>query len=115
MAEEEPEDLGEVVPTDRLSDVLEIFSRFEANGPARRDPDFFPGSRVAANAALARFDLEDAKSPKFNALAALHGDPHRIEDGVDGYLGLNFRNVGHLRDFVDDVNLDQGLESPDFV
>jgi hypothetical protein len=107
--------LGERVPTDRLSDVLEIFSWFEANGSARRDADFFPGPWVTTNAALARFDLEDAKSPKFNAFATLHGDSHRIEDGVDGYLGLNLCDVGHLRDFVDDVNLDQGLESPDFV
>ena len=56
-----------------------------------------------------------AAAASFNTLAALHGDPHRIEDGVDSYLGLNLRDVGHLRDFVDDVNLDQGLESPDFV
>ena len=106
---------GERVPTDRLSDVLEVFARFEANSPAGRNPDFFSRSWVAANAALARLHLEDAKSPKFNALATLHRDAHRVEDGVDSYLGLNLGDVGHLGNFVDDVNFYQWLESPSVV
>ena len=107
--------LGERVPTDRLSDVLEVFSRLEANCAAGRNPDFFPRPWVAANAAFAGLHLEDAESAKFNALATLHRDAHRIEDGVDSYLGLNLGDVGHLGHFVDDVDLDQCLESPDFV
>src|SRR5262245_19777996 len=112
MAEEQPGGLDERVPTDRLSDVLEVFSRLETNSPARWDPNFFSGAGIAAIAALARFDLEDAESSELDALTALHRDAHRIEDRFDGYLGLNLGDVGDLRDFVDDVNLDHCLESP---
>jgi hypothetical protein len=115
MAEAQPVGLGERVPTDRLSDVLEVFSRLEANCAPGRNPDFFPGPWVAANAALAGLHLKDAESAKFNALAALHRDAHRIEDGVDSYLGLNLGDVGHLGNFVDDVNFYQWLESPSVV
>jgi len=102
-------------PTDRLSDVLQVFAGFEANSSPWWDADFLPGSRISADAALAGLHLEHAEAAKFNALSALHRDSHRIEDSVDRYLGLNLGDVGHLRDFVDDVNLDQCLESPDFV
>jgi hypothetical protein len=115
MAEEQPVGLGEVVPTDRLSDVLEVFSRLEANSPAGRNPDFFSCPWVAANAALAGLHLKDAESPKFNALAALHRDAHRVEDGVDSYLGFNLGDVSHLGNFVDDVNFNHWLESPSVV
>src|SRR5207249_10834368 len=67
-------------PTDRLSDVLEVFAGFEANSPARRNADFLPSARVAADAALAWLHLEDAKAAKFNAFAALHRNPHGVED-----------------------------------
>src|SRR5689334_7962640 len=48
-----PGGLDELVPTDRLSDVLQVFARFEANGATGRNADFLTSSRVAANAALA--------------------------------------------------------------
>src|SRR5580765_2570133 len=115
MAKELPGGRGELVPTDRLSDVLEIFARLEANSPAWWNPDFLPGAWVAANAALAGLHLEDAESSKFNALATLHRDSHRIEDGIDSHLGFNLGDVGHLGHFVDDVDLDQCLESPGVV
>jgi len=115
MAEEQPGGRGERVPTDRLSDVLEVFAWLEANSTARRNPDFFPGSGIAANAALTRLYLKNAETPKFNALATLHRDSHRIENGVDSHLGFNLGDVGHLGHFVDDVDLDQCLESPGVV
>src|SRR5215475_4348831 len=115
MAEGQPVGLCERVPTDRLSDVLEVFSRLEANSPAGRNPDFLSGPRVTANAPLAGLHLEDAESAKFNAFAALHRNPHRIEDSVDSYLGLDLGNVSHLGNLVDDVNLNQWLESPSVV
>src|SRR5258706_10916366 len=90
----------------KLADVLEIFAGLEADRPARRNADFLAGARVAANAALARLHLEDAEATQLDALAALHGGPHRIEDGVDSNLGFDLGDVGDFRDFVDDVDLD---------
>src|SRR5262245_50084392 len=72
-----------------LADVLEIFTRLEPNGPARRNAHFFPGARIAADAALARLDLKDAEPTELDPLATLHGGPHRIEDRVDRHLGLH--------------------------
>src|SRR5213593_1354922 len=73
----------EGVPTKQLSDVLEVFARFETNGPAGRDAHFLAGARVASDAALARFHLEDSEPAQLDAFAALLGGPHRVEDRVD--------------------------------
>ena len=83
MANEQPVGLRERGPTDRLSDVLEIFSRFETNSSSRRDADFLAGSWIAADAALTRLHLEDAETPKLNALAALHRRAADKEEDVD--------------------------------
>src|SRR5262245_16311218 len=60
-AAEGPGGLDEGVPTDRLSDVLQVFARFEANGATGRNADFFTCSRVAANAALSGLHLKNAE------------------------------------------------------
>jgi hypothetical protein len=73
---------------------------------ARRNPNFLSGPRVTADAALARLHLENAESAQFDSFAALHRQAHRVEDGVDGDLGLDLGDVGHLGHLVDDVNLD---------
>jgi predicted AAA+ superfamily ATPase len=64
------------------------------------------GPRVAADAALPGLDLEDAEPAQLDALAALHGGPHRVEDGVDSHLSFDLGDVGDPRHFVDDVDLD---------
>src|SRR3990170_3314133 len=66
-----------------LSDVLEVFARLEPNRPARRNADFLARPGVPADAPLTRLDLKDAKPAKLDALAPLHGGPHRIEDRVN--------------------------------
>src|SRR5258708_26124487 len=93
-------------PPVRLSDVLQIFAGLETNGPSGRDAYFFPGSRVTADAALARLDLKDPEPAQLDPLAALHGGPHRIEDRVDGHLSFDFGDVRDFRNLVDDVDLD---------
>src|SRR5262249_34959671 len=93
-------------PTNRLSDVLEVFTRLEADRATWRDAHFFARPWIAADAALPRLHLEHAEPAQLDALAALHGDPHRIEDGVDRHLGFYLGNVGYFRHFVDDVDLD---------
>ena len=89
-----------------LTDILEVFTGLEADSPPRRDADFLSGAGVATDAALARFHLEHAKSAKFDTIAALHGEPHRIKYGVDRNLGLDLGDVGDFRNFVDDIDLD---------
>src|SRR2546423_14485752 len=89
-----------------LADVLQIFAGFEPDRAPGRNADFLAGPRVAADAALARLHLEDPESAQLDALAALHGDSHRVEDGVDCHLGFDFGDVGNLRHFVHDVDLD---------
>src|SRR5437764_13945196 len=86
-------------PTRRLSDVLQIFTGLEADRASRRDAHFLAGAGIAADTALARLDLEDAESAKLDAFAALHGNPHGVEHGVDGYLGFDLGNVGGFRHF----------------
>src|SRR5262249_30232380 len=93
-------------PTNRLSDVRQIFTGLEADRPARRDADFFSGPGVAADAALARLHLEDTEPAKLDSLAALHGDSHRVEHRVDRHLGLDLGDIGDFRHFVDDVDFD---------
>src|SRR5581483_665539 len=97
---------------DRLSDVLEVFTRLEPDRAARRDADFLARSRIAPDAALAGLDLEYPEAAQLDALAALHGDPHRVEHRVDRHLGLDLGDVGDARDFVHDVDLDHCLGSP---
>ena len=89
----------------RLADVLQVFARLEPDGPTRRDTHFLAGPRVTADSTLARLDLEDAKAPKLDAIAALHRQPHGVEDSVDRHLSLDLGDVGDFRDFVDDVDL----------
>src|SRR5205809_5778059 len=81
-------------PPKRLSDVLQIFTGLETDGASRRDAHFLARARIAADAALARLHLENAESAELDSLAALHGDPHRVEDRVDGHLGLDLGDVG---------------------
>src|SRR5262245_34993792 len=84
-----------------LADVLKIFARLEPDCPARRNAHFFSGARVAADAALARLHLKDTEPTELDTFAALHGGPHRIEDRVNGHLGLHLGDVRDFRHFVD--------------
>ena len=40
------------------------------------------------------------------SLAALHGQPHRVEHRIDRHFGFHLGDVGDLRDLVDNVDLD---------
>jgi hypothetical protein len=72
-------------------DVLQFLAGLEADGAPGRDAYFLAGSRIPADAALARLHLEDAKASQLNAFATLHRMPHRFEDSVNRQLGLDFR------------------------
>ena len=84
-------------------DGLQVLAGLEPNGLAGWDGNLFPRPGVAADSGLARFDIEDAESPKLNPIVALKRALHRIEHGVNGSLGLASGNSGPLHDMVDDV------------
>src|SRR5437879_2877060 len=86
-----------------LSDVLQVLTRLESNGPARRNPYFLAGPRIAPDAPLAGLYLEDPKPAQFDPLAPLHRGTHRVEHGIDRHLSLDFGDVGGFRHSVDDV------------
>src|SRR5215510_9498002 len=89
-----------------LPDILQVFAGLESNGSTGRDAYFLAGPRVASDAALARLHLEHAEPAQFDSIAALHREPHGVEHRVDRHLGFHLRDVGDLRDLVDDIDLD---------
>src|SRR3954453_12885401 len=81
----------------KLADILQVFARFEADRASRRNADFLAGPWVAADAALARLDLEDAEAAQLDALAPLHGGPHRVEHPIAAHLSFPLGKVGNFR------------------
>src|SRR5262245_5268929 len=61
---------------DLLAQVLEVLARLEADRAPGRDADLLSRPRVAADAPLAGFDLEHAKTAQLDALAPHHGRLH---------------------------------------
>src|SRR5262245_44619174 len=96
----------------RLTDVLQVFAGLEADSAPGRDTNFLTSAWVAADAALARLHLEHAETAQLNPVAPLHRHSHRVEHRVYSYLGLDFGDVGDLRNLVNDVDLDHPLAAP---
>jgi hypothetical protein len=82
---------------------LQFLARFESNGFTLRNGHLRAGARVAAYAALARLNYENAEPAKLNALTAFHSLFHSFKKSFNGDLGLHFRNAGFFRDVVNDV------------
>src|SRR4030095_34100 len=85
---------------------LQFLARFESNGFTLRNGHLRAGARIAAYAALARLNHENAEPAKLNALAAFHSLFHSFKKSFDSDLGLHFRNAGFFRDVVNDVKFD---------
>src|SRR4029077_9831446 len=96
----------------RLTKILEVLAGLETDGATGWDTDFLTSARVAADTALARLHLEHTETAQLNPVASLHRHSHRVEHRIDSYLGLDFGDVGDLRDFVNDVDLDHPLAAP---
>jgi len=88
---------------------LQFLAGLEPDCLARRDGDLGAGARVAADAGLARADIEDAEAAQFNALAVGQGPLHALENCFHGHLGLGLGDAGFVYDFVNNVELDHGL------
>jgi hypothetical protein len=85
---------------------LELFARFEADGFAGRDADFFAGARVATDAGFARLDAEDAEAAELDSLAATESLFQGIENGFDGLLGFGAADESFGNNRIHDVQLD---------
>jgi len=90
-----------------LIQQVQFFAGFEAHSLAGGNADLGSGTRVAANAGLARLDGEDAKATELNAVACDEGLLHAFEDGVNGSLRLGSRKPGPLDDSLDEILFDQ--------
>src|ERR1700733_13824473 len=74
------------------SDRLQFLAGFEAHRFTGRDIHFLTGARIAPDAGLARLDVEHAKAPEFDTLAATEGILQRTKDRFHGLLGLSARH-----------------------
>jgi hypothetical protein len=94
---------------------LKLFAGFEANCFPRRDVCDFTCAGVAAHAALAGLDYENAEPAKLYALSALQSVLHGLEQSLDCDFGLNLRNasfIGYLIDYVELYHVHLRLTSP---
>src|SRR5579883_31534 len=90
---------------------LQLLAGLEAHGLSWGNRNLRAGARIAPDAGLARFDVEDAETPQFDAVALFESFLHRLEYGLHRHFGLRFRDAGPVDDLVDDVQLDQNASS----
>jgi hypothetical protein len=82
---------------------LKLFPGFESDCLSGRNVGDLSGSWVSTDAALSWLYDEHAEAAQFNSLAALKRFFHRLEQRLDGYLGLDFGNsslIGNLIDYI---------------
>ena len=87
--------------------IPEVFSRLEPYDPAGADERFPARLRVAPHAGVLIPHPEGTEPPQRDGLAPRKGFPDGVEDGIDGFFGLDLaeaRIVGHE---VDDIDLPQ--------
>ena len=93
----------------RLLQGLQFLAGLETNCFAGRNRDLRARARIASDAGFARLDGEHAETAKFNAVALFERALHFSEDGLDGHFGLRLGDSRLIDNFVDDIELDQGV------
>jgi hypothetical protein len=89
----------------RSGKSLEFLAGLEADGFAGRNADLLAGAGIAADAGLARLDVEDAEAAKLDALSAAESVLHGLENGFNRLFGFASGNIGLCHDGIDDVEL----------
>jgi len=84
---------------------LQFFSGFETHSFAGRYADFLPGARVAADAGLARADVEHAEAAQLDAISLAQSAFHGLEYSLDGLLRLRARHASLVYYSIYDVEL----------
>jgi hypothetical protein len=87
------------------SERLQFLAGLEAHRFAGRDADFLAGARIAADAGLARADVEYTKAAKLNSLALAERILHGFKDGFDGLFGLGPAHAGLVYDCINNIQL----------
>jgi hypothetical protein len=82
---------------------LQFLTRFETDGFAGRNSYFRPGTRIPANAGLARPHVEDSKTTQFDPVTAAEGFLHSVEHRLNRHLGLRFSDPRSIDNFVNNV------------
>src|SRR5215469_9981654 len=85
---------------------LQFLSRLEANCFTGRNIHLLAGARIAADASLARLDVEHAEASELDPLAASERVLHCLEDGLDRLFGFSSADIRLLYNRVDEVELD---------
>src|ERR1700692_3688777 len=87
---------------------LQFLAWLEAHSLARRNGNLRARARVAANPALARAPIENAKSSQLNAIAAGQCILHALKDGFHRQLGLGLGDARSGDHFIDNVEFNHG-------
>jgi hypothetical protein len=82
---------------------LKVFARLEAHRFPGWNTHFFAGSRIAANARLARPDVEHAKTAQLDPVAFCQGILHGLKYGFHGNLGLGLGESSAVNNLVHDI------------
>jgi hypothetical protein len=98
-----------------LIDRLQLFARFETYGFAWWDAHLGASARIAADAGLARTDIEDSETPQFDSIALRQSLFHALEDGFHSHFSFGLGNARLVHDFVDDVEFDHNRLRRKFV
>ncbi len=67
--------------------------------------NFGAGTRIAADARLARLHVEHAETPQLDPIAVGQGFLHGGEDGLDGHLSPGLGDAGAVNDRINEVEL----------
>src|SRR5579883_2657030 len=85
---------------------MQLLAGLEAHGLSWGNRNLRAGARIAPDAGLAKFDVEDAETPQFDAVALFEGFLYLLRYGFHRPFRLPFRYCGPVDDLVDDVQLD---------
>lgn len=88
---------------------MQLFARLKTYCLARRNTDLRACAGIAANARLARPDVEDTEASQLNALALRQRVLQGLENRIDSCLGLIALKTGALNHLMNNVLLYQGL------
>jgi hypothetical protein len=87
------------------SERLQFLAGLEAHRFTGRDADFLAGAGIAADAGLARADVEHTEAAQLNSLALAERILHRFKNGFDGLFRLGPAHAGLIYNGINNVQL----------
>ena len=93
----------------RLLQSLQFLTGFETHGLPGGNGNLGAGARIAADSGLPRLDVEHAETAQLDPVTLLERLFHLFKYGLDRHFSLGLGNSSLVDNFVDDIELDQGL------